>query len=201
MIKAVLFDVDGVVFRPRDKYFSQRLREEGKDIPEEKVLPFFKKEYKKVVVGKADLKEEVKKYLDDWKWKGTADELLDYWFYYENKINEEVIELAQNLKKEGIKCYLASDHSRYRTDDFWNNVGLKKYFDGVFSSGHLGCTKEDENFFEKVRENLQLEKEEILFVDDDPENVKVAERVGLRAVCFENNADSVEELKSIVLGN
>jgi putative hydrolase of the HAD superfamily len=195
MVKAVLFDVDGVVFKPRDKYFSERLREKGKDVPESKVLPFFKNEYKKIVVGKAKLKEGVKKYLSDWNWEGTAEELLNYWFTYEDKIDQDVIGLARELRDEGVKCYLASDHSRYRTDDFMNRVGLTRYFDGVFSSGYLGYTKEDVEFFETVLKKLGLSNDQVVFVDDDPENIKVAEKVGINSKLFENKDDSVEELR------
>ena len=199
MFKAVLFDVDGVVFKPRDKYFSQRLREEGKDLSEDKVSQFFKNEYKKIVVGKASLKQELKKYLKDWNWDGTVEELLNYWFTYEDKINQDMIKFAKGLRESGIKCYLASDHSRYRTEDFMNRVGLSKYFDGVFSSGYLGYTKEEEGFFEVVLEKLGLQEEQVMFVDDDPENVAVASKVGIRAIHFENKQDSLEQLKASVL--
>lgn len=199
MIKAILFDVDGVVFKPRDKYFSQRLREDGSSVPEEKINSFFKNEYKKIVIGKADLREEVEKYLDDWNWNGSVEELLNYWFSYENKIDQEVVDLVQELREKGVKCYLASDHSKYRTDDFMNNVGLKKYFDGVFSSGYLGYTKEEKEFFAAVIKDLGLPKNEILFVDDDPENVRVAESVGINAVHFDNKKNLINSLRIKIL--
>lgn len=36
MIKALLIDSDGIVLKPRDKYFSDRLREDGYDLPKDK---------------------------------------------------------------------------------------------------------------------------------------------------------------------
>jgi HAD superfamily hydrolase (TIGR01509 family) len=185
MIKAFLFDADGVVIKPH-KYFSQRLRDEGKDIPEEKVSPFFKNEYKKVAVGKSDLKVDVQKYLSDWNWKGSVEELLHYWFSGENKTNLGVIRLVQKLRKKGYKCYIVSDHSKYRADDLKNNVGLGKYFDEMFFSGYVGHTKEELEFFEKVLKKIGRKPSEVVFIDDDIFNVKIAEKTGIVSYQYKN---------------
>ena len=79
MLKAILLDADGIVIQGRQKYFSEILSEK-QGVELEVVLDFFKKDYKKCVLGQADLKQEVAKYLDKWKWQGTADELLSFWF-------------------------------------------------------------------------------------------------------------------------
>lgn len=191
MIKAILFDVDGVVLLPRDKYFSQRLKDDGYEVDVEKVGQFFKNQYKQVVIGKADLKEELSKVIVDWGWKGTVEELLEYWFSYENKANEGVIELAQELRNSGIKCYLASDHSKYREDDLLSNPIISGYFDGAFFSASLGHTKEEKEFFEIMLNQLDLKEDEVVFVDDDEKNVEVAKEVLDNAILF----TSVERLK------
>lgn len=175
--KAILFDVDGVVLFPRDKYFSQRLKEDGYDIDGEKVGQFFKDKYKQIVVGEADLKEELSKVITDWGWQGTVDELLHYWFSYENKLNQEIIDFTQKLRLNGVKCYLASDHSEYRKQDLLNNIGLSQYFDGAFFSSDIGNTKEESEYYKKVLEQISLAPGEILFVDDDIKNIEVAKTV------------------------
>jgi len=191
MYKAILFDVDGVVLKPRDKYFTDRLREEGVDLSKESEKVFFGNEYKKIVVGKADLREEVSKYLSEWGWEGSVDELLHFWFSYEDKFDYEVLDLVNELREKGVNCYLASDHSKYRADDLMSKKEIKDRFDGGFFSGYVGCTKEELDFFEYVLNDLGLEKDDVLFVDDDPENVKVAEEFGIKAIYFEG----VEQLK------
>jgi putative hydrolase of the HAD superfamily len=194
MIKAILFDADGVVLKPRDKYFTDRLRAQGIDLSKESEGQFFKNEYKKVVVGKADLKEEVSKYLAAWGWAGSVDELLHFWFSYEDKFDEEVLDFVDELRPKGVKCYLASDHSRYRADDFMRKGEIKDRFDGYFFSGYVGFTKEEPEFFEHVLNELKLNKDEVLFVDDDPENVEVAKNFGIRGVSYEG----VESLRDII---
>lgn len=184
MIKALLVDGDGIVLKPRDKYFSDRLREDGYDFPKDKEKEFFKEVYPDIRLGKKDLKEEVSKYIKDWNWDKSADELLDYWFSYENQLDQEVVDKLQELRQKGIKVYLASDHSKYRANDLWENVGLKEYFDGHFFSCHLGVTKEDKEFYQKVMEELDLGPDEIMFLDDEDENVETARKVGLKAQLY-----------------
>ena len=54
--KAILFDLDGVVIKPRHKYFSEKLSEK-QNIPLEDILPFFKDEYKKAAIGEVEIKD------------------------------------------------------------------------------------------------------------------------------------------------
>ena len=191
MIKALLIDGDGVVIKPH-KYFSERLREEGKNLPEEIVLPFFKNEYSKVAVGKADLRTEVSKYLKDWQWEGTVDELLRFWFEGENELDMEVLQLIKVLREKGFKCYLCSDHSRYRADDLIKNIGLGKYFDGAYFSGYVGYTKGESEFFKFVLDDLNLNSDEVIFFDDDDKNVEAARSLGIKAEVYEG-AEQLED--------
>ena len=46
----------------REMRFSQRFSDEF-DVPFEKIIPFFKNEFQLCLIGKADLKKELKKYL------------------------------------------------------------------------------------------------------------------------------------------
>ncbi len=194
-VKAICFDLDGVVFTKRREFFSTRFSEEF-GVPIESVLKFFKNEYKQVMIGKADMKIELQKYLPEWGYNGSVDELLKWWFEAENTIDQEVLELVKRLRESGYKLYLMSDHSKWRADNLWDDVGFKKYFDGAYFSGYLGYTKEEKEFFEAVKKDLQdknqVEANEIFFVDDDEKNVEVAKGVGINAITFAG----VENLKS-----
>ena len=78
MIKAVLLDADGVVIK-KHGYFSDRYKKDfGKSLNDNVITNFFKNEYKQTAIGKSDLKELLKKRLNDWGWKETVDELLTY---------------------------------------------------------------------------------------------------------------------------
>lgn len=177
--KILLLDMDGLVVI-RDKVFSVRISEKL-NIPLEKFLPFFKNEFQLCLVGKADLKSELKKYAPAWGWKNSVDELLKFWFDGEKEINHEVLDKALDLRKKGYQIYLVTNNEKYRVDFLWNKIGLKKYFDGMFSSAEVGLKKPDPKFYLKVLEILKVTPDQVIFMDDDEGNVESAKEIGMDA--------------------
>ena len=184
MNKIFIFDADGVTIKLREKYFSQRLSEDY-GISPELVIPLFKNEFYKCVLGEMDLKEVLKKYIIEWNWKGSVDELLKYWWQGESQLNTEVIEEIKKLRENGDKVYLATDQEKYRASNLMENVGLKNYLDGAFFSFDLRLSKATKEFWVKVLEILgNPDPKDVKFFDDEKENVEAALQVGIDAVIF-----------------
>lgn len=195
-IKAVLFDIDGVVLEKNP--FSKRLSREF-NVPIEKISPFFQREFKLCSAGKADLKEEIKKYLADWNWQRSVDELLTFWFNGEKTINEKIIETVKAMREKGIKCYLVSDQEKYRAEFLLNKIGLGKFFDGYFISCLTGFSKSEAEFFQNVIEKLNpITSQEIMFWDDDEKNLEPAKKVGIDAKFYQNFDEFEKEINKIL---
>lgn len=191
MTKFALFDVDGVAIVKRTELFNDRICKDYGVLPE-LVLPLFKNEFYKCITGDMDLKEVLKPYAEKWGWKGTIDELLRYWWKAEEQVNQEVVSVIDNLRKQGIKCYLASDQEKNRAEYLLNGLGLKEHFDGAFISCYLGVRKTSPEYWCKVLEALgNPDPAEITFWDDEEENVKIAREAGINARLFKG----VEDLK------
>lgn len=160
--------------------FSENLsRDFG--VPNEKILPFFKNEFQNCIIGKADVKEEVKKYLNDWNWTGTIDELLLYWFEHENNVDRKIIDSVNMLQEKGTKCFVATNNEKYRTEYLASTLGLSTYFTKIFSSSSIGYKKPQPEFWQSIFEQLPgLQKEEILVIDDDKENIASAQKFGFQ---------------------
>ena len=96
MIKAVIFDSDGMLTHgPR--FSDTYAKEHGISI--EEMTPFFTGPFRECLVGKADVKEELKKgWLKRWQWKGTADDLLGYWFSVGDTLDQEVFTMVGALR-------------------------------------------------------------------------------------------------------
>ncbi len=202
-IKCVLLDNDGVIVNSSEM-FSEKLSREN-DIPAEDIVPFFKDIFSpKCMIGHADLKEELTPWLTKWKWETTVDELLNYWFTSEHNVNEEVANFVRKIRSEGIKCYLVTNQEKYRTDYLKKEMGFDELFDGVFSSAELGCKKPSLEFyqkvFERIRKELDLTKDEVLYVDDEMKNVAAGNEFGFRAIHYrsfdnlQNAFSGVEEI-------
>lgn len=183
MTSLVIFDVDGVVIR-RDRYFSDRLmRDYG--VSAEQVMLFFKEVFPLCVVRKADLKEELPKYLSLWGWSGSVEEFLSYWFESETDVNTRLLEHIENLRTQGVGCYLYTNNERYRADYIWNTLSLKEYFDGIFASGKIGFRKSEPEFWETVFEHLgKPEKQNMIIWDDDRNDLEALKSFGFQAELY-----------------
>lgn len=195
MINIVLFDIDGVVVK-RDIYFSKHYSSDF-GVPWDDVMVFFNNEFKMCLVGKADLKIEVAKYLPKWGWEGSVEEFLEYWFKSESEMDENLLRNVKRLRENGVKCFLATNNEKYRTEYLWNDLDLKSRFDGIFSSVEIGHKKGELEYWQKVDQKLgKPEKGRVLLWDNDEKNIARAKELGYRAefyTTFESYQNKMRE--------
>jgi len=190
MIKAIIFDADGVLVHS-ERRFSKALAEKH-GISIETTLPFFSGPFQESLVGNADLKEIILPYLEKWGWDKGIDILLEYWFSLENKTDKDLIKYIQELRKKGVLCLLATNNEKYRFQYMMDKMGLANVFDKTYASAHLGHKKPSQEFFSKIYGMLNnIKKNEILFVDDSIENIEGAKKFGVETDFYK----SLEGLK------
>jgi FMN phosphatase YigB (HAD superfamily) len=197
MIKNILFDIDGLVVK-REMYFSTRfLQDYG--VPEEKIQKFFHNEFKACIIGNADLKVEIAKYLESWGWNKSVDELLQYWFEFESETDKQILRSVKELREKGIHCYLQTKNEKYRCDYLWNVVGLKNHFDGIFASYELRCKKPEKEFWEIIWQKLKTpDKQEILVWDNEEAIIQSAKDFGFQAEVYTSFEEYTKQLKSFL---
>lgn len=196
MTKIVIFDTDGMVIN-REMYFSQRYSKEF-NISPEKMLKFFNNEFQLCLIGKADLKKEISKYLKDWHWTKSVDDLLLYWFQHESNLDQNILASIKKLKDNNIKCYLNTNNEKYRVSYLINNLKLDQYFDGIFASSQLGFQKPQPEFWQKIYEKLNKpNKSEILVWDDDEKNVESAQKFGFQAELYTDFNDYKNKIQNL----
>lgn len=185
MITTMLFDVDGVLLigEPWNKDLARAY-----GITDEMLAPFFSSSFPACLIGKADLKEELATYLPRWGWPLSVDDFTDYWFRH-HTIDKTLLQHIQQLRQSGIKCYLATQQERYRTDYILHDLGFAAQFDGAFSSVDIGYMKNKPQFFEAVLHKLDgCQLSEVLFWDDNTGNVATARGVGIQAEVYSDFA-------------
>ena len=175
-IKAVLFDADGVLTLPEEVFSRVYAQSHGFD--PEPFEEFFRNDWKPIVTGKKDLKESIAANPDLWKWEGSVDDLLKYWFETEDVRNDQLIELIRGLRDQGMPCYLATEQEIYR-GEYMKNVMFKDLFDGYFVTAELGVSKTEPAFFEMIIDNLKLQHPgiapgNVVFFDDSQSKVDTA---------------------------
>lgn len=195
-IKAVTFDIDGVLLS--GEWFSKKYSRDFA-VDEKKFKAFFEGPFKKCKMGKADLKKEISKYLPKWNWTGGEDLFLESWFEYENKFDFELLEYIKKLRKKGFKCFIITGQEKYRLDYLKKRFGLESVFDEIFCSCELKAKKPSVKMFElifkKLKKNFKLNKNEILFWDDNTKVIKMAEIFGFLAEKYINFLDFKKKIK------
>lgn len=198
MIKAVLFDLDGVVIVKQEKLFSQRLAE-MLQIPLENISEFFEKDFRECSFGKADLKEKVLPFLKRWNFKGDVNEFLKFWFESEKEINKEVLKEMNKLRSERIRCYIATRQEKYRKDYIWKELGLQDHFDGIFCTCDIGYDKWQKEYWNYVLAKLELEPREIAFFCDSMKNVESANNYGIKSYLYTGLPSLQDNLLKLIL--
>lgn len=126
------------------------------------------------------------------------DDLLKFWFETESAKDPEILKIISGLRSKGVKCYVATRQEKYRLQYIWEIIGLKDYFDGVFSTCDIGCDKKEPEFFHYVFQKLGLKPEEIMFFDDSQTNVENARSLGIEAYLYDNIQVLKENTKDLI---
>ncbi len=96
-----------------------------------------------------------------------------------------------------LKFSTATNHLSY-IDDWFKGQSVSKYFDYYVNSAKIGFQKPEPDFYRVLVETIDEPPGEILFVDDNAENCKGAEKYGLKVLHYtRENILSEEILKRI----
>ncbi len=98
--------------------------------------------------------------------------------------------------KSRYRTFLLSNtnetHIRAFEDILYRQHGIKKlddFFHKVYYSCRMGMRKPDAEIFEKVLTEHSLDPQETVFIDDSPQHVEGAKKLGIKAFLLESNTE------------
>jgi len=110
--------------------------------------------------------------------------------------NSYVIKELKN-KNNNIKIIIATNHLSY-IRNFIESSFDKSYLDDVIISAEINKIKPNPDFYNYILEKLNIEPSELLFLDDNIENINGANKLGINTIKVEKNMDILKEINNII---
>jgi len=113
------------------------------------------------------------------------------------KINLELIEVIKDLKKKNYKIGLLSNNS-IRLKQRLTDKDLNDLFDVILISAEVGYQKPQPEIFEMLANKLGVNTEEMIFIDDTPQSILNADKIGYIPLLYVGNDKLKEDLSDIL---
>lgn len=122
------------------------------------------------------------------------DEAKSAWCGFITEVHVDFLEFLQQLRP-GYRLSVLSNTNPFiqswaRTPQFTPcGKSLDDYFDKLFLSYCMGCSKPGEEIYRKMLADGSMVAQETLFIDDSDRNLESAARLGIRTMKVENGED------------
>jgi len=185
MIKAIIFDVDGVILNSKNangRYLWSSNISQDLGMKSEHFRILHSLEWNHVTRGHKDTiahLEEIFKHPTFVPLRLTPEKYIEYWLKRDNFVNHEVLAIAQKMV---LPKYIGTNQDKFRTAHIKQLVGT--HFDGCFASYEIGFIKPEQGFYAHIERHLDLAPEELLLIDDTKANVTAAQQRGWQGYHF-----------------
>ncbi|MDE1824998.1 MAG: HAD family phosphatase [Candidatus Micrarchaeota archaeon] len=191
MIKCILFDLGGVLIDFSDEQYIKYLAEKS-GMGEGKVERLVDPLWKRMDSGDIHVKSFEKGAS---KLLGIGSREASLLEFYKSRVrsNKPMLQLALSLSRSYTLAFLSNvDRTRYGISS-----GLlgKVPFSYRFVSSVIGLRKPDPKVYRYVLKKMRMKSSEVLFIDNQTENVAGARRVGIKSILFTDKSALVEALK------
>jgi putative hydrolase of the HAD superfamily len=196
-IKAIFCDVNGVLFEQEERFSNRYAQEFGVSI--ESLNAYLDNDFDLCLTGKADLKIDLQGLLKPWKWQGSVDELLDYWFGQAPRAYPALIEFLNSLENKYIQLFLATQNEKYKTAKFLDLLKPLLRYDHLLATYQVGYKKSNPLYFTTALAQYNLKPEQVVLIDNNPKAIASAESVGMQTIFFTTEAQTISDLKKILM--
>lgn len=126
----------------------------------------------------------------------TGEEVLSEWLKI-TQINEDVIELIKQLKKQ-YRVALLSNAPTDLINEVLSRIDTNVLFDNMIISSQVNMIKPNKEIYELLLSNMNVAPEKSIFIDDSIENVNAAKELGITGILFKNAEQLKKELSRLL---
>lgn len=196
MIKAIIFDMDGVLIDSTKyvwKSYNVILEKEGVHIDQETMERDLGRPLKDFLEGLK--KDPGVKDIDPVEFDREASELQIKFMKEQFENNSDLVNLMKNLKEKNLKLAVATSSFKGRAEKILSLLGIRDYFDVVVTMEDVTNHKPHPDVFLKAAEGLGVSPEECVVIEDAVSGISAAKRGNMKVVALLTEFQSREELK------
>lgn len=200
-IKAVVFDMDGVIF-DTERIYQNCWKSEGADYN----IGDIQRLYCKMMGASSDEIEKLFKneYGNDFPFQ-------KYRAQVKSKINEiietnglpfknGVMEILEFLKENHIPVALATSTSRPSVESHLKRAGIKEYFDYIVTGDEVSKCKPDPEIYLKACRGIGVEPQFAIAIEDSFNGIRSAFRAGMKTVMIPDTVMPDDEIIGMLYG-
>lgn len=188
MVKAVIFDMDGVIIDSEGTYLEFQLefaRKKNPDVRIEELYPM-------VGATKKEAWEVLERAVHNGQtWEELRDECRQRDIYsevdYRKIYRPEVTEVLQTLQEKGYRLALASSTQLDLVERVLRENEIRNYFQVVVSGNQFKRSKPDPEIYQYTAAQLGVKEEECLAVEDSTIGITAAHRAGMKIAAVIDN--------------
>ena len=195
MVKAVIFDMDGVIVDSEPIYFQSdrmTINHYDKVISDEELNNY-------VGISNQVMWTELR---DKHKLIASVEELLEKQLFYKKHLIanikfepiDGIRQLLDEIKGNGIRIGLASSSSKDFINFILNNIGLMEYFEVIVSGEDVKRGKPSPDIFQKAAGLLEVDPLDCLVIEDSGHGVKAAKLAQMKCIGFNNPNSGKQDL-------
>lgn len=186
MIRALIFDCFGVLYRPSAQTLMDMV-----PLSDQQQVRDITRACDHGIVSRSEYFEQIAEILGK-----TPDDIraIDH---QEHVRNEQLVEYIKHMKKD-YKIGLLSNIGDETMDELFPEPERSELFDAFVLSSNIGLIKPAIEVFEYAAVQLGLLTDECVMIDDLLKNVDGAERAGMKGLVFTTNRQFEQDLKALL---
>lgn len=195
MIRAIIFDIGGVVMFPGTLFEVRERLAPFLGVSAEKSKDAVLRAWQLWKTGKIDADEFFKRVLNDLNLAKSINKLRELTFS-SNTLNKEIVPVLQSLRKN-YKVIAITNHAKEWFEEEIKNYKVDTYFDYIVTSYEAGIAKPDPKIYWMALNKYDLVPSECIFVDNMERNTIAAEKLGIKSIIFESVAKLKKQLAEL----
>jgi epoxide hydrolase-like predicted phosphatase len=197
MIKAVFFDLGGVIVRtefqaPR-QHLAERLGMEYEDLVK---LVFDSPSSIKASHGEISDKQHWAEVTKRLRLPAAETEAIREEFFAGDVVDREIVEFLRSLRPRYFVGLISNAWPDLR--DYIARQKFDDAFDHMVISGEVGVMKPEARIYQIALEQARVSPNEAIFVDDVYENIEGCERVGIKGIHFKDPGSALKQFKTLL---